>query len=239
MSPSYGNHKSTPKGQGRSATSKLPAQITTAAGVPVIIEPKCKVCQSPHRHAIDNMIIGGYTYSEIERQFAAFGIPRRSISNHHNAHLSYEDAAIRAVIEREAMMAQKNFDEGVERLVTKQTYLEVAMQKAYDQLINGMVEIPAGDAVKIIDQLQRLEAQHHDVAIDELRVQFNAFMQAVKETVPTDLWEKVRDRTHEILKQMNRSGMVVTPTPEDVTDPEPLAIAEAEVVPDEAIVADP
>lgn len=171
---------------------------------PLIVEPRCNVCTSQHRHAIDQMLVGAYSYSEIARQFDFEGIDRRSISSHHKKHLSYEAAAIRAVIEREAILARRNHEEGVERMVTKQTYLEVALHKAYDQLNSDKVDITAGEAVKLIEMLARLEQEHNDVAIDEMRVQFNAFMRAVKSTVPADMWERVREETHNLLKASGR-----------------------------------
>lgn len=175
-------------------------------GVPVVVEPRCKVCMSPHRNAIDALLAGGYSYSEIARHFD--GIERRSISNHYKEHLDYENAAIRTIIEREAAAAQKNHEEGVDRLITKQTYLEVALQKAYDQVLSGDTEITAGEAVKLIEMAQRLEERTHDVAVDEMRSQFNAFMQAVKSTVPPDMWEEIRDLTHTNLAQAGRGQFI-------------------------------
>src|SRR3954447_6998129 len=99
---------------------------TQAGGIPIIHEARCKVCTSPHRHLVDQMLVSGHSYSEIERQFTFANIPRRSIGKHANNHLGYEEAGIREIIEREALAAQKNFEEGKSRVVTKNAYLEVA-----------------------------------------------------------------------------------------------------------------
>lgn len=168
--------------------------------VPLIKEPRCKVCQSPHRQLIDQMLVGGLTYSEIERQFAFASIPRRSISAHKDKHLGYEEAAIREVIEREAKKTQMNYEEGVSRLVSKNTYLEVALQKAYDALINNTTIVEPKDAVKVIEQLHKLQDEHQGVAMDELRIQFQMFMQAVKELVERDRWESIVGRTADLLR---------------------------------------
>lgn len=215
--PNFGNNPPTPKTGGSKKGEKLPAKPTDTSGVPLIIEPRCKVCTSPHRHVVDQMLVGAYSYSEIARHFSFAGIERRSISNHHEKHMSYQDAAIRAVIERNAALAQQNHDVGVERLVTKQTYLEVAIQKAYDQLTNNLVEIPAGDAVKLIEALQRLETQYQDAAVDEMRVQFNAFMMAVKQVVPPDMWEEIRNLTHQ---NAGRGSNFVPPTMPEIVEGE-------------------
>lgn len=185
---------------------RVPAKKSQALGVPLIIEPKCKVCQSPHRHVIDQMLVGGaLTYSEIERQFVFAGIPRRSISSHAQKHLGYEETAIREVIEREAATARRNHEEGVSRLVTKNAYLELALQKAWDALIKDIAIVEPKDAVKVIETLQRFQDQNQEAALDELRVQFNMFMQAVKEVVERDRWEDIVGRTADLLRASGRT----------------------------------
>lgn len=184
--------------------SRVPAKRTQKGGIPVITEPRCKICQSPHRHLVDQMLVAGHSYSEIERQFEFANLPRRSISGHADKHLGYEEAAIRQVIEREAQAAQRNFDTGVERLVTKNAYLEVALQKAYDALIQDLTIVEPKDAVKVIEQLQKLQEQNQNVALDELRVQLQMFIQAVKEVVPKGDWESIVSRTADLLRASGR-----------------------------------
>lgn len=185
--------------------TKKPTKKTQAGGIPLIIEKRCKVCQSPHRNLIDQMLVAGLSYSEIERQFEFANIPRRSISGHKEKHLGYEEAAIRSVIEREAQQAQRNYEEGVERLVTKSAYLEVALQKAYDSLIKNEIMVEPKDAVKVIETLSRLQEENQTVALDELRVQLQMFIQAVKEVVPKSDWESIVGRTADLLRQSGRN----------------------------------
>ncbi|MDB5280883.1 MAG: hypothetical protein JWR61_5838, partial [Ferruginibacter sp.] len=172
--------------------------------IPQIVEPRCKVCQSPQRHLVDQMLVAGLSYKEIERQFAHAQIPRRSIANHKNEHLGYEEAAIREVIEIEAAKAQRNFEEGKTRIVTQAGYLEVAMQKAYDALIRNDVMVEPKDAVKIIELRDKLQNAHQGEALDELRVQFQMFMQSVKELVERDKWESIVGRTADLLRASGR-----------------------------------
>jgi len=152
------------------------------------------------------MLVGGaLTYSEIERQFVFAGIPRRSISSHAQKHLGYEETAIREVIEREAATARRNHEEGVSRLVTKNAYLELALQKAWDALIKDIAIVEPKDAVKVIETLQRFQDNNQEAALDELRVQFNMFMQAVKEVVERDRWEDIVGRTADLLRASGRT----------------------------------
>jgi hypothetical protein len=171
------------------------AAKTQKGGIPIINEPRCKVCQSTHRQLIDTMLAKGMTYSEIERQMEFAQIPRRSISLHAQKHLGYEAAAVRKVIEEEAEAASRNFDEGVGRIITKKAYLEIALQKAHDALLNDDVMVEPKDAVKIIETLAKMEESGQVEALDSLRAQFQMFMQAVKEVVAKEHWNAIVTRT--------------------------------------------
>lgn len=211
---------------------RKPAPKTQKGGVPLIAEPRCKVCQSPHRHLVDQLLVAGHSYSEIERQFEFAKIPRRSISSHAEKHLGYEEAAIREVIEREAAAAQRNFEEGKQRLVTNTSYLEIARQKAYDALLDKSVIVEPKDAVKIIEMLEKFQERHQAVALDELRVQLQMFIQAVKEVVPRTDWESIVGRTAELLRASGRE------VPFDTTEDEEefKELTPAEVVTDAQVV---
>lgn len=210
---------------------KLPVKKVLKGGVPIVHEPRCNVCKSPQRNAIDKMLAAGFTYSEIERQFGG-SVSRKSISLHSKEHLNYEEAAIREVIEKEALNAQKNYEEGVSRLVTKNAYLEVALQKAYNALINNDTMVEPKDAVKVIEMLQKLQEQNQTVALDELRVQFQYFMQAVKETIPKEQWENIVDRTADLLRSSGRNvdWGASKDEPVDISPKELEEIVDAEVV---------
>lgn len=174
------------------------------------------------------MLVAGHSYSEIERQFAFANLPRRSIGKHADNHLGYEEAGIREIIEREALAAQKNFEEGKSRVVTKNAYLEVAMQKAYDALIKDDVLVEPKDAVKVIETLQKLQEQNQAVALDELRVQLQMFIQAVKEVVPKNSWTEIVSRTADLLRASGRE--VPFESEEEVKELRPAEVVDAVVV---------
>jgi hypothetical protein len=207
---------------------RVPKKKTQKGGIPLIMEPRCKVCQSPHRHLVDQLLVAGHSYSEIERQFEFAKLPRRSISSHSEKHLGYEEAAIREVIEKEALAAQRNYEEGKTRLVTNNAYLEVAKQKAYDSLIKDDVLVEPKDAVKIIEQLERLQERNQVVALDELRVQLQMFIQAVKEVVPKTSWEEIVGRTADLLRASGRE-VPFEQEEKDVMELTPADVVEVEV----------
>lgn len=227
--------KYTNPNQSNGGGPRTPRTRTQAGGIPLINEPRCKVCQSPHRHLVDQLLVAGHSYSEIERQFAFANIPRRSISKHANNHLGYEEAGIREIIEREAMAAQRNFEEGKTRVITKNAYLEVAMQKAYDALIKDDVLVEPKDAVKVIEQLQKLQEQNQAIALDELRVQLQTFIQAVKEIVPKNSWSEIVGRTADLLRASGREVPFEQPQEEEeIKELRPADVIDAVAVSDDS-----
>lgn len=195
-----------PKWEEQKKTS-LPAsnRKTQKGGIPHILEPRCKVCTFQHRRLIDQMLVSGLSYSEIERQFTSMkGPKRRSIAAHARLHLGYEEAGLREVLEREALANQRNFEEGKTRIITKNSYMEVALQKAFDAVVNGDITVEPKDAVKIIEMQTKMQEANYAVELDELRTQLQFFLRAVKEVVPKGLWNTIVDRMAELMRAAGR-----------------------------------
>jgi hypothetical protein len=144
------------------------------------LEPRCHVCMSKHRKAIDRMIAYGTNYTEISRIFGG-EIDRRSIANHAQKHLGYEDAAVRKIIEDEARDAEENAELGIQGALMRRVFLNTALQKAFEALVNGQQSVETRDAVAIIETLEKLERQSSGAQLDEIKMQFAAFIQAIKE----------------------------------------------------------
>lgn len=135
---------------------------------------------SKHRKTIDKLIALGTNYSEIERIFGG-EIERRSISNHAKKHLGYEEAAVRQIIEQEAQAADENAELGIQGALMRRVYLNTALQKAFESLVNDKMAVEPRDAVAIIETLTRMDIQTQGVQLDEIKLQFQAFLQAIKE----------------------------------------------------------
>lgn len=144
------------------------------------VETRCHVCMSQYRKAIDRMIALGEGYSEISRIFGG-EIDRRSISNHAKKHLKYEEAAIRRIIDDAALKADENAELGISGFTKRRVYLETALHKALQQLVGDQVLLETRDAVSIIDALNKLDRHTEGAQLDEIKIQFQAFIQAIKE----------------------------------------------------------
>lgn len=177
------------------------------------VEPRCHVCQHSARALVDQMLVAGLSYSEIERQFenTPKSLDRKSISNHAQKHLGYEDAAIRNIIERKAEEAFLNVEKAEERLITKGAYLRLVVEKGWDALINDSVDLKLADTVKAIELLDKLEEKGASVAIEHLQIQFQAFIQAVKDIVPVEDFNDIIVRMKELLGDSQNSPPVLNP----------------------------
>jgi hypothetical protein len=165
--------------------------------IPGITEPRCHVCISDFRAAIDKLLAQGVTpYAELERMFQ---IDRRSISNHAKNHLGWEEAAIRRIVEQEAEKAHQNAEEGISGIARRRTFLEAYLEKALVALTDGEFELSGKDALAVIQHLDKLDATGEGVAVEQLRIQFNAFVQAIREICTPEQWQSILDRTRGIL----------------------------------------
>lgn len=166
-------------------------------GLPVpaenrITEPRCTVCQSPHRNAIDRELALGTAHSKLAE---AYSINRRNIGRHALKHLNLEEAAIRDLIQQEAAYHNSNIELGVEAVVRRKVYLETLLLKAQEALVDNTTTVEPKDAIAAIEKLEKFDERTASAAIDEMKSQLDAFLKAVKEIVPPAMWEEIYKRT--------------------------------------------
>lgn len=162
----------------------------------LIIEPRCKVCQHPQRRAIDKLLSIRTSFAEIER---IFDVPARSASSHLENHLNYEDAAVRRLVDKEIELSKQDTEEGIVGSMNRRVYLQIAIQKATESLLKGDVKVTPKDAVAIVELLDKLDHEATGADVDTYQKQFNAFVQAIREIAPAQMWDRITARTREIL----------------------------------------
>jgi hypothetical protein len=161
---------------------------------PLPFEPRCRVCTSPYRKFIESLLIKGSNYVWISENVPGEEgrpIDRRSISNHAKKHMAYQDAAIRAILEEEARLAGQNYEEGVRGAITHRSVLEVALRKAYEDIVNGVTTVEPRDLISIINAVQKMDEQAEAVAVNQLRAQVQAFIEAIKAETDPDTWGRI------------------------------------------------
>ncbi len=169
---------------------------------PQIFEPRCHVCTSPHRNFIEGLLIKGANYVWVEDNVPGTDgakIDRRSVSNHAKKHMSYQNAAIRAILEEEANLASQNYDDGVRGAITHRGVLEVALRKAYEDIVSGATVVEARDMIQLINTLQKMDEQREQVAVNELRAQVQAFVEAIRAETDIGTWERIAKRMQSIM----------------------------------------
>ncbi len=169
---------------------------------PQIYEARCHVCTSPHRQYIESLLIKGANYVWIEQNVPGVDdgkIDRRSVSNHAKKHMAYKDAAVRAILEEEAQIASQNYDTGVRGAITHRGVLEVALRKAYEDIIAGVTTVEARDMIQLINTLQKMDEQREQVAVNELRAQVQAFVEAIRIETDPDTWGRIFARMKSLM----------------------------------------
>ena len=156
-----------------------------------ITEPRCAVCKSRFRRTIDQLLAMGVPFAEVARQFEDEGIERRSLSNHKKRHLSVEQAAIRRVIEEKAKQIGEDVDNTKRFLLTRKGYMEVAMMKSFQAIVDGTLTPEPRDIVHMIALMEKMEKDTTLNQVDEMIRDFNAFSGAVKKNVPKELYNKI------------------------------------------------
>jgi DNA-binding transcriptional ArsR family regulator len=187
--PSF--EKAQKNARGANSNGKLPSKKASQ-----VVEPRCSVCQHGQRTVIDKYLIKGTAYAEIGR---VFGLDRRSVSNHYKSHLNLEDAAMARLIEHEAAEIGEDFEEGIRGILARRVYLESALKKAQEALVNNDVTVEPKDAVAIIEKLDKMEQETNEAAIIQMRIELAAYIQAMKEIVPSDLWDQIFTRTKALI----------------------------------------
>ena len=187
MNPDFKKAQSNAKGRGGNGAKPAPDRAPDTR----VVEPRCNVCTHKNRKLIDRALAKGtYGYRELER---TFGVDHRSISNHDKKHLNLKDAALRQIV-RENVKDEKEFQEGVRGVIKRKLYLETALDQAMDAVINGDVTVEPRDAVAIIDKLEALESATADAQLSQIKIEFHAYLAAMKEVVPDEMWDRIYTR---------------------------------------------
>ncbi len=180
------------------------------------------------------LVSGGFTYSEIERQFedTAHPAPRRSVSNHSKYCLNYEDEAIRRMVEKHAEERGINVETATQRLIQNKSYLQLTVEKGFEALVDSNIAPEPKDVYKAIELLDKLEDKGINWTIERIERQYQAMAQAVKEIVPDHLLPGIIERARniyegeiedaEVVQDSNatdRKGNPQLPNPDEIPAP--------------------
>lgn len=165
------------------------------AAPPVIIEPRCHVCQSPYREFIEESLVKGHAYSRIARQIPADEngqqIDRRSISNHLKEHMDLQRTAIREELEEEARALQQNVEDGSLGAKTDRGILKVLVAKGFDDVLNGVSTVEPKDLIQIIKLLNELNSDASNTRAEENEIALRTFVRAIENVCPAEMIKSI------------------------------------------------
>ena len=194
------------------------------------LEPRCRICRNDSvREKVNQMLAMGAPYAGIVRALAADNaelddrnrITLDSIRTHTTKHFpvqSVAKATYRAILERRARENQVDFVEGVATALTPMAFYEVVMNKAFRTLVDDGAEVSVETGLRAAEKLQSvLDGRERGTDVLELKVQLGQILEAVKSTVPQELWGEIVEKIEE-LEQHPEALSVGTDSFDDADD---------------------
>ena len=171
-----------------------------------IVEPRCNICKSKWRRTVDQLLAIGVPYAEIARQFETEGFNRKSIANHRERHLSIEGAVVRQILEEKSKQMGEDIENGKKIILTRKGVLEVALMKGYQGVISGDTVVEPREMIGIVQQLEKMDETSSAAQVEELNLQFNAFLDSVKKIAPQSIWDQI---VSEFEKQLGMRSEII------------------------------
>jgi hypothetical protein len=180
--------------------------------IPMIYEPRCKVCTSQMRNEIELMVVRGYSLSEISRQVQAAGedISYKSVERHRRNHMDMQRSAFRTIMEKQAQELGELEAQGAIRIVSGKAWLDVFIQQATDLLIAGEMEVEARDVVKAIELREALEKEGISIFQEQIMVELRAIIQAMKELIAPEIAREISLRAKELAQDIRHAELEAT-----------------------------
>jgi hypothetical protein len=188
------------------------------------VEPRCKICRSPHRREIDAMLVTGWQQAEVRRHWNEhLGRDAFSASNlsvHAARHLNPLDPALWPIRYRcvELLLEQASQGDTLAFPLAENisALLQLLQSFGFSGINANLVEVETSDilrAVKARGELGELaasgrqaSAQHQEEAV---RREFDLFLQAVRYVVSAAEQNKIVERFEELLSE---NGIIDQPT---------------------------
>jgi len=176
--------------------------------IPVIFEPRCKVCRSDFRNVIERLLVSGNSYVSIAKQFVnkdpefqtSVDSLRKSIERHRKAHLTIRDQAVRDILETKAREAGVMVETVRGQLISEEALLQLAVAKGTEQLSDPDSRIKYQDAIKAAELLRDKKYEEISIQMDIVNRQYNAIVQACQRVVPKELYPQLVETAQAIFE---------------------------------------
>ena len=197
------------------------------------LEPRCRVCRNDRMHKkVNDMLATGSSYAMIVRALAADNaeldkcdrVTIDSVRNHCGRHFpvqSFARATYREILERRARENRIDFIEGVATALTPIAFFETVMAKSYETLVDSDTKVDVNTGIVAAGRLQSLIDSGDDGRdLLVLRVQLAQIRNAVKSTVPREMWGEIVEKIEEF--EQHQEALDVGTDSFDDADDEPF-----------------
>ena len=180
---------------------------------------KCATCRSPHRMAIEQMLLQQFPFRRISQEVAqldnqGFPVPtydsiRVHLSNRHSPLIVIQ---MRALKEESARELGDAYAREIPGYVNHRAALRMVVQEGVKALEQGQVSIGVGDmvaAARMLEDIEtRSESGSHDV--DAMRDALVAFLDVSAQFIPVEMrraWSEAL-ATHPVLKALQEPQVI-------------------------------
>ncbi len=168
------------------------------------LEPRCRVCRNDQvRTKVNDLLATGASYAMVLRALGEDNakLDKRdrvtidSIRNHTVRHFPVQSVAratYRAILERRAQENGVDFVKGVVTAITPMAFYETVMVKGYETLVDSDTKVDVNTGMIAAARLQALiDSLVGQPDMAHIMVQVAHIIEAVKSTVPRELWGEI------------------------------------------------
>ena len=142
------------------------------------------------------------TYTRLVTEVLARFRVDRPIRNHTIKHFPVQNVAratYREILERRAKANGVDFVEGVATAITPIAFFETVMVKSYETLVDSDTKVDVHTGIVAAGRLQSLiDSRDYSRDLLVLKVQLGQICDAVKSTVPQEMWGEIVEKIEEL-----------------------------------------
>jgi hypothetical protein len=170
------------------------------------LEPRCRVCRNDGvRRKVNDLLATGASYAMVVRTLnddndkldESDRVTIDSVRNHCVRHFPVQNVAkatYREILERRARENEVDFVEGVAIAITM-AFLETVMAKSYEALVDSNTTVDVNTGILAASRLQSIvDSRAGQPNLLEIRIQLNRIIDAVRSTVPQQMWDDILQR---------------------------------------------
>jgi hypothetical protein len=162
---------------------------------------------------VNEMLATGSSYAMIVRALEADNmkldkhdrITLDSVRNHCARHFPVQNVAkatYRDILERRAQENRVDFVEGVASALTPLAFFETVMVRSYETLVDSDTTVDVHTGIVAASRLQSLiDSRDYSREMLVMKVQLGLIIEAVKSTVPQEMWGEIIEKLEELEQQ--------------------------------------